>query len=324
MFDALPLDRSWWRPPLNSPLAWGEPRRAKHEDYSVLLIQTLTDEGVLDRQLAQDVASLIHGGVKPSSWFEAIETKVPTLQHLLKLLVSGEADCDRMDYLLRDSYYCGVAYGNFDIDWLVSSLGVAERDGRLILTIAENGMRAFESFLLARYHMFDQVYFHKTKAGFIYYLEQAIAQGEIPLVIPTDPYAYAAMRDGAVIEMMFEAARDAKNYWSHHLVNRVPAKRVLRLHESKPEDVQTLATLKFFCNQNGIRYFTHRAGKELTSLDGADQTMFVEKKTLHGVDYVPVFHYSDLLQKYNEKLQFVDFFVLREDVERFEQIKKAG
>lgn len=315
MFDDLPLDRSWWNDQI--------PRQAKHEDYSVLLIQTLADEGVLDRELAQDISSLIHAGVKPSAWFNSIEQKVPTLQHILKLLISGEADCDRMDYLLRDSYYCGVAYGNFDIDWLISSFSVAERDDQLILTIAENGMRAFESFLLARYHMFDQVYFHKTKGGFIYYLEQAIKTGEIPLTIPTDPYAYANMRDGAVIEMMFEAAKDPSHYWSEHLIHRLPARRVLRLNESKAEDVKTLLSLQNLCEENQIRFFVHRAGKELTSLDGTDQTMFVEKKTLSSTEFVHVFQYSDLLQKYNEHLQIVDFYVYREDAEMFEKIKRS-
>lgn len=309
-FDALPLDWLWWT-------AGSVSRQAKHEDYSVLLIQTLADEGVLDREFAQDVSSLIHGGVKPSAWFDSIEAKVPTLQHVLKLLISGEADCDRMDYLLRDSYYCGVAYGNYDIDWLISSMGVAERDGVLVLTLAENGVRAFESFLLARYHMFDQVYFHKTKAGFIYYLERAITTREISLAIPTDPYAYAEMRDGAVIEMMFEAAKRPEHYWSQHLIRRLPARRILRLQEARPEDAHTLAELERMCKQQRVGYFIHRAGKELTSLDGTDRSMFVEKKTLRGVEYVPLFQYSDLLQKYNEKLRIADFFVLREDAARF-------
>ncbi len=318
LFADLPLDKTWWNLPT---LSVGLSRRAKHEDYSVLLIQTLAEQGILDRELAQDVSSLIHEGVKPSVWFDEIEKKVSTLQHILKLLISGEADCDRMDYLLRDSYYCGVAYGNFDIDWLISSFSVAKHENGLILTIAENGMRAFESFLLARYHMFDQVYFHKTKAGFIYYLEQAIKTGEIPLKIPTDPYAYASMRDGAVIEMMFEAAKNPTHYWSEHLIHRLPARRVLRLNESKAEDRDTLETLKGICEKNAIRYFVHRAGKELTSLDGKDQTMFVEKKALEGKKYIPVFQYSDLLQKYNEHLHIMDFFVYREDAEKFEKIK---
>lgn len=314
-FDALPLDWSWWP---DGKVA----RQAKHEDYSALLIQTLADEGVLDRDLAQDVASLIHGGVKGSTWFDAIERKVPTIQHVLKLLISGEADCDRMDYLLRDSYYCGVAYGNYDIDWLISSMSVAEREGKLVLVIAENGMRAFESFLLARYHMFDQVYFHKTKAGFIYYLEQAIKTGEIPLAIPTDPYAYAALRDGAVIEMMFQATENPANYWSRHLIRREPARRVLRFQESRPEDVEALKRLEALCDRDYIRSFVHRAGKELSSLDRTDKSMFVEKKTLTGTELISIVRYSDLLQKYNERLQIADFFVLREDAERFEKIKK--
>lgn len=310
MFADLPFEWSWWTEGKAS-------RQAKHEDYSVLLIQTLADEGLFDREFAQDVSSLIHGGVRPSAWFDSIESKIPTLQHVLKLLISGEADCDRMDYLLRDSYYCGVAYGNYDLDWLISSMGVAERDGTLVLTLAENGVRAFESFLLARYHMFDQVYFHKTKAGFIYYLEQAITTREIPLAIPTDPYAYAEMRDGAVIEMMFDAAKKPGNYWSEHLIRRLPARRILRLQEARAEDADTLAELERTCKEQGIGYFIHRAGKELTSLDGTDRSMFVEKKTLRGIEYVPLFQYSDLLQKYNEKLRIADFFVLREDAARF-------
>ncbi len=314
-FLDLPLVWSWWTEKPD--------RQAKHEDYSVLLIQTLADEGVLDRLVAQDVASLIHAGVRPSSWFDGIETKLPTLQHVLKLLISGEADADRMDYLLRDSYFCGVAYGSFDIDWMISSLSAKERDGQFVLTLAENGVRAFEAFLLARYHMFDQVYFHKTKAGFIYYLEQAIKTGEIPLVIPTNPYAYADLRDGLVVEMLFKAARESANYWSHHFVHRLPAKRIARFHEDKPQDRESMNEILALCEQAGIAPFTHRAGKELTSItDDATSTLFVEKRTWRGSELVPVFAYSDLLRKYNESLSFADVFVRREDAASFVALVK--
>lgn len=310
-FTDLPLDWTWW---IEKPS-----RQAKHEDYSVLLIQTLADEGVLDRLVAQDVASLIHAGVRPSAWFETIEAKLPTLQHVLKLLISGEADADRMDYLLRDSYFCGVAYGSFDLDWMISSLGAKERDGKFVLTLAENGVRAFEAFLLARYHMFDQVYFHKTKAGFIHYLEQAIRTSEIPLTIPTDPYAYAELRDGLVVEMLFKAARNPANYWSKHFVHRIPAKRISRFHDDKPEDRQSMSELLALCEQAGLSTFVHRAGKELTSItDDATSTLFVEKCSWKGSELVPVFAYSDLLRKYNESLQFTDVFVRREDTAKFQ------
>lgn len=324
----LPIDWSAWR---------GEPtdRQAVHEDYSILLIQTLAKENVLPSDMARDICSLVHADVTPSSWLTRLESRIPSLQKVLKGLISGEVDCDRMDYLLRDSYYCGVAYGQYDIDWLISSMGVEEHDGSLVFTISENGVRAFEDLLLARYHMIDQVYCHKTKMGFTHYLEQAIISGEIDLKIPTQPHAYAVLHDGAVIEQLFEAARNEKNYWSVHLMRRLTAKRILRLHDVvKVEDRETLEKLKMMCGQAGIKWFTHGVKKELTFLGEAPekvQKIFVKKsslkavsgsvgKTVIGYDLVPIFQYSDLLQKYNEKLQFTDFFVHREDVGKFENL----
>ncbi|MBI4592163.1 HD domain-containing protein [Candidatus Uhrbacteria bacterium] len=311
---ALPLDWSvWHREPAE--------RQAVHEDYSVLLIQAFAREGVLPSEMAQDICSLIHADANASSWLAALEERVPSLQKVLKGLISGEVDCDRMDYLLRDSYFCGVAYGQYDIDWLISSMGVEEHNGRLVFTISENGVRAFEDLLLARYHMIDQVYCHKTKMGFTHYLEQAIIQGEIDMKIPTDPYTYASLHDGAVIEQLLAAARNEKNYWSKHLMRRLTAKRILRLHDVvQEEDRQTLETLKSLCDGAGIKWFTHSIKKELTFLGEAPektQKIFVKKKKISGYDLVPIFQYSDLLQKYNEKLQFTDFFVHREDIGKF-------
>ena len=313
--EALPLEWSWWK---SKPQ-----RQAKHEDYSVLLIQALSDQGMFSKGFAEDVASLVHDNIRPSEFFELLEQKAPTLQKILKALISGEVDCDRMDYLLRDSYYCGVAYGHYDIDWLISSMSVTENDDHLIFTISENGVRAFEDMLLARYHMIDQVYFHKTAAGFTHYLEEAIRTKEIPLEIPVNPIEYVELRDGKIIEMMFKAAENPQNYWSHHLMNRIPPKRILRLHQSKFEDTKTLRELEELCQKHGIRYFTHSVANQLSHFgEGTDAAsmIYVTKKTMSGIDYIPIFQYSDLLKKYNEKIRFTDFFVLREDYEKYKKI----
>ncbi len=312
-FQDLPLDWSWWR-------KGKEERKAAHEDYSVLLVQTLSEEGVLEKDFAQDVCSLIHGDVKPSVFFESVIDKLPSIHKILKGLVSGEVDCDRMDYLLRDSYYCGVAYGQYDIDWLISSMAVTELDKGLIFSLSEKGMRAFEDLLLARYHMTDQVYLHKTKAGFTHYLEQAIIEKEIDLEIPTDPYAYADLRDGAVIEKLFEASKDKKNYWSYHLMNRLPAKRLLRFYNEKESDRLELAQLTKRCEESGIKFFTHTAKGRFTGLgddDKSNQPIFVKKRVLSGFEFVPVFEYSELLIKYNQRIDITDFYIHREDVEKF-------
>lgn len=73
-------------------------------------------------------------------------------------IISGDLDVDRMDYLARDSYYTGVAYGVIDTERLIYSL-TYDKD-KLVLT--PKGVQAAESTLLARYFMYPTVYQHHT------------------------------------------------------------------------------------------------------------------------------------------------------------------
>ena len=72
-------------------------------------------------------------------------------------IIAGELDVDRMDYLIRDSYYTGVAYGVIDVDRIIANLKL---DKYLVLDI--KGVQAAESMLLARYFMHPSVYQHHT------------------------------------------------------------------------------------------------------------------------------------------------------------------
>jgi len=86
---------------------------------------------------------------------------------VLRELVSGpNLDADRMDYLLRDAYFTGVAGGSYDSEQLVASLRVLEIGGRPQLGVDGRGVVALESFVLARYMMFATVYFHHTTRAF--------------------------------------------------------------------------------------------------------------------------------------------------------------
>ncbi|MEK7283321.1 MAG: HD domain-containing protein [Acidobacteriota bacterium] len=91
-------------------------------------------------------------------------------------IVSSQLDADRLDYLLRDSFMTGVAYGKYDLDWILTNLRLARRgretgaargrrgpDGELRLAI--NGLKGYhaaEQFVIGRYLMYQQVYYHKT------------------------------------------------------------------------------------------------------------------------------------------------------------------
>jgi len=95
----------------------------------------------------------------------------------LRELVSGpNLDADRMDYLLRDAYFTGVATGRYDSEQLVASLRLLERDGKLVVGIDRRGVVALESFVMARYMMFASVYFHHTTRMFERVLHQVLRE----------------------------------------------------------------------------------------------------------------------------------------------------
>lgn len=91
-------------------------------------------------------------------------------------LVSSQMDADRMDYMLRDSYHAGVSYGHYDLDRVVATVALVERpdgDG-FAVGVDEDGIHAVEGLILARYMLFTQVYFHKTRVIFDYHLIEAL------------------------------------------------------------------------------------------------------------------------------------------------------
>ncbi len=90
----------------------------------------------------------------------------------LKELISSQLDVDRMDYLLRDSHMCGVTYGRFDLDRLIQTITVFE--GHVVLT--DKGIHSAEEFLLARYFMYWNVYFHKATRSIETILEKMLVR----------------------------------------------------------------------------------------------------------------------------------------------------
>ncbi|MFD0717115.1 HD domain-containing protein [Paenibacillus sp. GCM10027626] len=77
-------------------------------------------------------------------------------QPIVISLVSSQMDADRMDYLLRDAYFTGVNYGTFDLERILRVL--RPHKGRIV--VKESGMHAVEDYLMSRYQMYWQVYFH--------------------------------------------------------------------------------------------------------------------------------------------------------------------
>lgn len=99
-----------------------------------------------------DLFHILSEKFDPDEIIDMINGKGPLGQ-----IISGELDADRMDYLIRDSYYTGVAYGMIDTGRLIHSIKLKDN-----LIIEAKGIQAAESALIARYLMYPSVYQHHT------------------------------------------------------------------------------------------------------------------------------------------------------------------
>ena len=152
------------------------PERKRHEDYSVEIITSpdlgigriidsqLTEWGVTKERIARvvnerDSEEVYEGG-------------------FVRELISSAWDADKMDYLSRDSLYCGVQYGRYDLERLLDTftLRLEEGSDNLQLGVDDGGIHAVEGLILARYFMFTQVYFHSVRRAYDHILTEFIKE----------------------------------------------------------------------------------------------------------------------------------------------------
>jgi len=111
-----------------------------HEDFSLMMINMLNDQWNGHLELAMKIYRNRHP------------------KKFLHQLVSSQLDMDRLDYLRRDSFFTGVSEGVIGSDRIIKMLSVHEDQ----LVIEAKGIHSIEKFLIARWIMYWQVYFHKT------------------------------------------------------------------------------------------------------------------------------------------------------------------
>jgi uncharacterized protein len=124
--------------------------KEKHEQWTTRIIAdpaTVINNSLVefDSTLANKVVEAIEHRYRPA---------------FIGQLVSSQLDVDRFDYLLRDSLMTGAKYGNYDLEWIIYGLEIDRQSDSIY--VAANGLFAVEEYLQARYHMFRQVYFHRT------------------------------------------------------------------------------------------------------------------------------------------------------------------
>ena len=287
--------------------------QASHEDYTakVLLDSSLTP--ILKEQLAgvgiapEAVAALVLGVDPPGGPPFIVQGK--DYAPLLQQFVSGELDADRMDYLLRDSFYTGVNYGRYDLDWIVQNLLPVERDGKVYLGLSRAAIFAFEDFLLSRFHMFVSVYFHHTSVNFDQMLQRYYLEAPGEFEIPSDAEAFLACDDVALAM----ALRSSKNRWARRIVARAGYKLVAQVTDLDRD--YDLVEIERLLNAAGIEHFTCTTKGVLSKYfakEGGPPVFVVDP---HSGRVTPIAEYTPLYQRYAGSLQFARIYCLPEQAE---------
>lgn len=154
-------------------------KRYKHEDYSWAAIRQLM------REVIEKSPHAAHG-ITADEVADFLERKAKLGPALMWAdLVASQLDADRMDYLLRDSYHAGVSYGHYDLARIINTLCLVPVgvDKSPRIGIRNDGVHAAEGLVIARYQMFSQVYFHKTRVIYDYIVGEMMKEllkGEFP------------------------------------------------------------------------------------------------------------------------------------------------
>lgn len=281
-------------------------RKATHEDYTIksIIDSSFTESFKMVEAkygvTPTHIAGLIVGYNPDPQYFQVEGVDYYPLLHQL---VSSEMDCDRMDYLLRDSYFCGVSYGKFDLDWIIDNLREAIIDGKAYLGISERAVSTFDDFLLCRFHMFLMVYFHYKAVCLEKMLARYFKAAPNEYRIPSDIEEYLEHDDHRLMKVL----RGSSNIWAKKIMlNDIPPK----IFETFGSDqLPGLAKLEQMLQSNGVDYIKCSSSGRLSkyymsgneSADGfpikvvREQAILQGKTTIKNIDQA-----TDLFEKFSK------------------------
>lgn len=175
--------------------------QADHEDFSIILAWEILHDvkckhGQINDDYIQDVLAFKFSKIPPTNVINKDAFS------LFSSFVSGDFDSDRMDYLIRDSYFCGVPYGKFDLERLLEGIFILQDSNNNSLTLAlkKSSLTAFEDFLFARFQMHIQVYSHRVDAAFNIALEKIVVSQK--KILPWSIKEYASIDDESFLSKM--------------------------------------------------------------------------------------------------------------------------
>ena len=182
-------------------------------------------------------------------------------EKVLSETITGDVfGVDRIDYLLRDSHHCGVAYGKFDHHRLIDTLRILPilENGEpldVAIGIEEGGLQSAESLLLARYFMYTQVYFHPVRRIYDIHLRDFLSEWLENGQFPIEVEKHLALTDNEVTSAMLESAYDSSAKGYIHASRIIKRQHFKLLYQPSPEDKQIIPDAAEVIYQEAVQKF---------------------------------------------------------------------
>jgi uncharacterized protein len=204
--------------------------------------EPMTTEIIKNTEIA-DI--LRHESIEPDTILDLINHTSDENKYISQL-ISSQLDADRLDYLSRDAYFTGVAFGKIDLERIVRTLKIYHGGGDIegYVVSSNKGMEAIESYVLSRHLMYQGVYFHKTTRCFERMIEKVfkraiVLAGENRLTLPEE-FAFLKTNNFSVndlIQLDDHAVYNVISQWTknsdtilkdlaNRIINRIPLKSI--------------------------------------------------------------------------------------------------
>jgi uncharacterized protein len=298
-----------------------EDRRANHEDYTIKFITDSPLTTTLKEKFTDInpiyIAALVDKSITvPDDFFKDGDLDFRTI---LSQLVSSELDADRMDYLLRDSYFCGTNYGKFELNWLIANLVPHIVDGQVVLGLNRRALYTFDDFLISRHHMYLMVYFHHKAIVYDEMLYLYLTSKDCAFSLPADIDEYLNYND----YLLYQHLATSKNIWAQRISQRRPMRMLFELHStgetSRPEIMrEALAKegIEAIHASSEARLSKYHASLES---DQNRQIFVVDQYDRNSKPY-PLEKSTEIFQKYESARRIDRLYVSPENYKRAEGI----
>jgi uncharacterized protein len=265
----------------------------KHKEIRGLL-------DTIDDRFAEDVASIL----KKKGKFKLIEQ-----------LISSQLDVDRLDYLERDAYFTGAAYGHIDLDRLIRVFRI--KDGQVVFKVS--GIHAIENYLISRYHMYWQVYYHPVSRSYEVILEKIYTRVK---TLIAEGFEFSGNVDA--LKHILEDSSDIENYLKidDYYINGL----ILSFLESKDQLLKTLAN--DFLNRHIWKYVNDTPENQLLieeikkTYDPTELKYFTSHRTVFNSTYKEV--QDDFGDRIYILLENGNVSTLHQESQIIESLMKSG